>query len=81
MSITIRLEGPFLASVAKGIDPVTRYRLKSIRGAVTVWGSAGQYRPGDLLTEDQAKGLALDYEVNTEAYKDQLPPLEPRTTP
>lgn len=73
MPISIRLEGPFLtAEGSEGGEPVVRYRLKRINGAVTALGAADaegaltEYRPGDLLTEDQAKGLALDYDVTTE---------------
>lgn len=69
MNITIRLVGPFItAEGSEGGKPITRYRLKSIHGAVTAMGKDGEYRPGDLLTEDQAKGLAMDYEVTAEEY-------------
>ena len=63
--------GPFsTAEGSEGGAPVVRYRLKSINGAVTAHGKDGECRLGDLLTEDQAKGLALDYEVTTEEYKE-----------
>ncbi len=67
--IVVRLQGPFeTAEGSEGGNPATRYRLVSIKGDVTVHGKDGEYRVGDLLDEDQAKGLVSDYEVNTERY-------------
>lgn len=75
--ITVRMVGPFAtAEGSAGTNPpVVRYRIKSISGAVTLYGRGEgepmQYRPGDLVTEEVAKGLALDYEILTEEYKEE----------
>ncbi|KKL14134.1 hypothetical protein LCGC14_2518800 [marine sediment metagenome] len=64
--VVVRLMGPF--DTAEGSRGRMRYRLMSIKGGVTVHGQDGEYRAGDLLSEEQAKGLVSDYEVNTERY-------------